>query len=89
VLSEHVSRYGEATRERLAMITQALIARGTPVPLAETKAIAIIQGQVLRQAAMLSYEHLFLMFGLGMVMTLPLLLLMRRGKASAGGGMAH
>jgi len=88
-LSEHVSRYGEATRERLAMITQAMIAKGTPAPVAETKAIALIQGQVMRQAAMLSYEHLFLMFGIGMGLTLPLLLLMRRGRASGGGGMAH
>jgi MFS transporter, DHA2 family, multidrug resistance protein len=88
-LSEHVSRYGEATRERLAILTQAMIARGTPAPIAETKALALIQGQVMRQAAMLSYEHLFLMFGLGMALTLPLLLLMRQGRGRAGGGMAH
>jgi DHA2 family multidrug resistance protein len=87
-LSEHVSRYGEATRERLAMLTSAMVSKGTPVPLAETKAIEIIQRQVMGQAAMLSYEHLFLLFGLGMVMTLPLLLLMRQGRGRAG-GMAH
>src|SRR5215212_3227532 len=55
-LSEHVSRYGEATRERLAMITQALIARGMPASVAETQAVGIIQRQVMGQAAMLSYE---------------------------------
>ena len=88
-LSEHVSRYGEATRERLATITQGLIARGIPAPLAETEAIRVIQRQVMGQAAMLSYEHLFLLFGVGMALTLPLLLLMRKGKGSAGAGAAH
>lgn len=88
-LSEHVSRYGEATRERLAMITQGLIARGMPASIAETQAIGIIQRQVMGQAAMLSYERIFLMFGMGMVLALPLLLLMRKGKGGAGGGAAH
>jgi len=45
--------------------------------------------QVMGQAAMLSYEKLFLMFGLGMAFALPLLLLMRRGRGGPGGGMAH
>jgi DHA2 family multidrug resistance protein len=87
-LSEHVSRYGEATRERLAMLTHALIAKGMPASVAETQAVGIIQRQVMGQAAMLSYERIFLMFGLGMVMALPLLLLMRKGKGSPGAGAA-
>jgi DHA2 family multidrug resistance protein len=89
VLSEHVSRYGEATRERLSSLTAGMLAKGTPAPLAETKAIGVMQMQVMRQAAMISYEHVFLLFGFGMVLALPLLLLMRQGKRNAGGGMAH
>ncbi|HKP75929.1 MAG TPA: DHA2 family efflux MFS transporter permease subunit [Longimicrobiaceae bacterium] len=88
-LSEHVSRYGEATRERLAMITQGLLAKGMPASVAETQAIGIIQKQVMGQAAMLSYERIFLMFGMGMVLSLPLLLFMRKGKGSPGAGAAH
>jgi DHA2 family multidrug resistance protein len=87
-LSEHVSRYSEATRERLAMLTQAMIARGMPATVAETQALAILKRQVMGQAAMLSYEHTFLMFGMGMLFALPLLLLMRTGRGR-GGGMAH
>jgi hypothetical protein len=52
--------------------------------MAETQAIDIIQRQVMGQAAMLSYERIFLMFGMGMALWLPLLLLMRKGKGRAG-----
>ncbi|HET7462817.1 MAG TPA: DHA2 family efflux MFS transporter permease subunit [Longimicrobium sp.] len=88
-LASHVSMYDAATRERLAMLTRALIARGTPAPVAETQAIGIMKMQVMGQAAMLSYEKVFLLFGMGMVLTLPLLLLMRRARGQGGGGMAH
>jgi DHA2 family multidrug resistance protein len=88
-LSNHVTIYGQATQERLAMITQALIAKGTPATVAPTEALAILNGQVMRQAAMLSYEKVFWLFGLGLALALPLLLLMRRARGQAGGGMAH
>ena len=71
------------------MITHALIAKGMPAPVAETQAIGIIQRQVMGQAAMLSYERIFLMFGMGMVLSLPLLLFMRKGKGGSGSAAAH
>jgi DHA2 family multidrug resistance protein len=88
-LAGNVTLYSQAARERLSMITQALIARGMPIPVAQNEALRVIKGQVMRQAAMLSYERIFWMFGLGMVFALPLLLLMRRGRGTPGGGVAH
>jgi len=43
---------------------------------------------VTRQAMMISFERLFLLFGLTFLASLPLLLLMKRGRA-AGGSLAH
>jgi len=89
-LAANVTLYNEATRERLAMISQALIARGELPALAQTKAIGFLNGVVTRQAMMLSFEQLFLLFGTVFVLSLPLLLLMHRNKgAPAGGAAAH
>src|SRR5205807_322124 len=78
--------YAEATRERLAAITQALINRGELPALAQTKAIGFLNGIVTRQAMVLSFEQLFLLFGTIFVLSLPLLLLMHRSKGMPGSG---
>jgi DHA2 family multidrug resistance protein len=88
-LAIHVTPYAEATRERLAAITQALISRGELPALAQTKAIAFLNGVVTRQAMMLSFDQLFLLFGTAFVLSLPLLLFMHKSKAMAGAGAAH
>ena len=44
---------------------------------------------VTRQALMLSFEQLFLLFGACFVISLPLLLLMHKSKGMPGAGMAH
>src|SRR5256712_8063305 len=83
-LAANVTPYAEATRERIAAITQGLIGRGELPALAQTKAIGFLNGIVTRQAMMLSFEQLFLLFGAAFVLSLPLLLLMHRTKAMSG-----
>ena len=87
-LAENVSRFSDATRGRLAAMTHTLIARGTLPGVAEQRAIAMLDGEVTRQAFMLSFERLFLLFGFGLALALPLLLLMRRARG-ARPGAAH
>ena len=74
------------TQERLAAITNALIARGDAPAIAQTKAIGVLNGVVTQQALMLSFEQLFLLFGSAFVLSLPLLLLMHKSKGGPGGG---
>jgi MFS transporter, DHA2 family, multidrug resistance protein len=87
-LIANVTQYSEVTRERLAAIAARLIATGTPAPLADSKALMVLNGQVTRQAMMLSFEQLFLLFGACFVLSLPLLLLMHKSKSLPGGGAA-
>src|SRR2546423_366658 len=79
-LAANITPYAEATRERIAAISQVLIGRGELPALAQTKAIAFVNGIVTRQAMMLSFEQLFLLFGAAFVLSLPLLLLMHRSR---------
>jgi MFS transporter, DHA2 family, multidrug resistance protein len=88
-LIANVTMYSAAARERLAGIMATLMAKGTPAPLAEPTALRILDGMVTRQALMLSFEQLFMLFGACFVLSLPLLLLMHRSKSLPGGGVAH
>ena len=90
-LAAQVTPYAEATRERLAMVTQALIARGELPAVAHTKAVGYLNGVVTKQAMMLSFEQLFLLFGTVFVLSLLLLPLMHRSRGLPGGaaGVAH
>ena len=83
-----VTPYSEATRERLAQITNALIARGDLPAIAQTKAVGFLNGVVTQQAQMLSFEQLFLMFGAVFVVSLALLPLMHKNKGMPGAGAA-
>src|SRR5207247_7792645 len=85
-LIANVTAFSEVTRERLAGITARLIATGTPAPLADSKALMVLNGQVTRQALMLSFEQLLLLFGACFVLSLPVLLLMHTAKGVPAGG---
>ena len=88
-LIAQVSQYSEVTRERMAGIAANLMAHGTPAALANGAALGVLDGMVTKQALMLSFEQLFLLFGACFVLSLPLLLLMHKSKGPGGGAMAH
>src|SRR5207237_9154306 len=59
-LAANITPYAEATRERIAAISQVLIGRGELPALAQTKAIAFVNGIVTRQAMVQAVDLLFL-----------------------------
>jgi len=87
-LMANVTAYSPATQARLAMLEKGLAAQGVPQGLLEAKATAIINLQVTKQAMMLSFDQLFLLFGAVFVLSLPLLLLMHKAKGLPGGAAA-
>ena len=44
--------------------------------------LRLLDGMVMKQATMLAFERLFLLFGVALLSALPLLLLMKRGHFS-------
>jgi DHA2 family multidrug resistance protein len=83
-LAANVTSFDPATRERLTGIARSLVAHGTPSALADGKALAVLNVQVGRQALMLSFEQMFLMFSVAFLVALPLLLLMSKGRGVQG-----
>jgi DHA2 family multidrug resistance protein len=89
ILAEHLTPYSAEAQSRLAGIAASLMARGIAAGEAGTRALAILNAQVARQALMLSFERMFILFGWSFALAVPLLLLMRKGRGFAGGGGAH
>ena len=89
VLGENLNAFSQTAQQRLAGLASYLVAHGTPAAVAQQKAIALLQGQVARQAMMIAFERLFLLFGLTFLIALPLLAFMKRARRGGGGGLAH
>jgi DHA2 family multidrug resistance protein len=89
ILAEHLTPYSVEAQSRLAGMTASLMARGIAAGEAGTRALAILNAEVARQALMLSFERIFILFGWSFALAVPLLLLMRKGRGFAGGGGAH
>ena len=85
----HLSEFSPQATLRLAQFKALVLAHGTPVSLAPAKALHLLNGEVARQAAMLSFARLFLAFGVVLCCALPLLLLIRHGKFRRGGESVH
>lgn len=77
----HISGYSATVLERMAALGEILVARGMPEDKAGAASLALLAGMVERQAAMLAFERMFLLFGAALLCALPLLLWMRRCRA--------
>jgi DHA2 family multidrug resistance protein len=85
-LSSHLSSSNPAFQSMLQGATAAMRARGADAAFASRQAYALIQGTVQRQATMLAYIDDFRLLGIAIMLMIPLVFLMKKGKP--GGGMA-
>jgi len=77
-LVEHVTASAPATVERLTSMTHAFRMEGSDSLTASHRALAALDGQVERQAAMMAYRDAFQLLGIVVLCSLPLVLLLRR-----------
>ena len=77
-LNEHITGNSDLALQRVALLKARLLSMGTPDLLAELKAKALLNMQIVKQAQMLSFAQLFLLFGLAMLFVVPLLALMNK-----------
>jgi MFS transporter, DHA2 family, multidrug resistance protein len=90
LLVEHVSVGDPITLARVNGITQALIAKGSDVLSAKQQALMILDRQLQGQASVLAFSKLYLLSGVALMLSVPLMLLFRTGKSRGlGPGAAH
>ncbi|HEX9869418.1 MAG TPA: DHA2 family efflux MFS transporter permease subunit [Candidatus Tectomicrobia bacterium] len=81
-LIEHISPLNPAYLSYHANLTDRLVQGGGDPVAAPQKALALVNAEVNRQAAMLAYNDLAWTFGVMFLATLPLLFLLRRRQAT-------
>ena len=86
VLMSSVSNFSEATRQRIADLTRYFLTHGiADAAVAQHQAIIAIGRVVRRQAFVMSYSDVFLMVGVGLVLSAIAALALRKGVGSAAG----
>ncbi|HEY0184728.1 MAG TPA: MDR family MFS transporter [Rhodopila sp.] len=89
VLTEPVSQFAEATRQRIAELTGYFLSHGVSDQAEAThKAIIAIGGQVRQQANIMAFSDTFYLLGVGLVIALIASLLLKK-PASVEAGGAH
>ena len=77
VLVENVSLYRDVTVGWERMLTGAMVGRGLDAATAKASALKLLDGAVMRQASMLSFNHVFVVITVLLVLSSPLFLLLR------------
>jgi DHA2 family multidrug resistance protein len=90
LLAEHIVIGDPTTLARVDGIMRALVAKGMNALSAKQQALMIIDRQLQGQASVLAFSKLYMLSGIALMASLPLLLLFRSGKSRGlGPGAAH
>jgi DHA2 family multidrug resistance protein len=88
-LTADITPYSPQTQLWLEQVTAGLQRKGVDIAAAKVKALLLLDSLVNRQAAMLSFNHVYLLLSLLFIASLPLVLLLRKaGKPPETVGMA-
>jgi DHA2 family multidrug resistance protein len=89
VLMDSVSLFNEATRQRIADLTHYFQTHGIPDPLVAQHQAVIAIGRIVRhQAFVMSYSDVFLLIGVGLVLSLLATLALKKAAGGSAAG-AH
>jgi DHA2 family multidrug resistance protein len=89
ILTNAVSLFDDATRQRIAKLTAYFLSHGVSDPaLAGHKAVVAIALRVRQQANILAFSDTFYLLGAALVVALAAVLLLKKADAAGGGG-AH
>ena len=80
MIAEHVSIYSPETLSRFNMYQQFFMSKGSPIDIARERALAAMNQTILGQAAIMSYNDLFLLIALAFALILPFILFLRDPK---------
>jgi DHA2 family multidrug resistance protein len=88
-LGAHVSAYDPVTQSMFEQIKNGMIAAGSDAVTATQRAYVVLHGMLAQQASMVSFVMLFRWLGAIFLLMLPLVLLMKRPRASGEAVAAH
>jgi len=84
VLGEHIAMNDPAALGRIDMLTRGMMAKGMDQWTARQDALRILDGQLFGQASVIAYSRIYMLAAALILLLIPLLLLVRQTKSSAG-----
>jgi len=89
LLTEHITTMDPVSLGRLQSITSGLIAKGANPLVAKQQALFMLDRQVQAQASVLAFSRIYILSGIILLASVPLLLMFKTGKGRGSAGMAH
>ncbi len=83
-LVSHVTASDPASLARLQSFTQGMVARGADLWTAKSRALALMDSQLMGQASILAYGRIYVLSAIIILVLIPLLLLVRKTKGAGG-----
>jgi DHA2 family multidrug resistance protein len=88
-LTEHLTSFDRNLQLALPQISQILHGRGFKASLPDQGSLGLVYQQLLREASMLSFNDVFHLLALLMILILPLVLLMKKGEEDISAAGIH
>ncbi len=85
-LVAHIQRTNPLFQQKLAALSQAVVARGVPQSEAEHTALTLIYNMVRRHAGILAFNHTSWILGIAFLLVIPCLLLLRTSRVEPAAG---
>ena len=89
MLAEHVNVYNPETLSRFTMFQQFFASKGSAIAVAREKALAALDMTIVGQAAIMSYNDLFLLIAVAFALILPFVLFLRDPKPGEERAAVH
>jgi DHA2 family multidrug resistance protein len=86
---QHLTPFSRNLQAAVPQISEVLRERGFTFPLTGRGRLGVIYNELLRQASMLSFNDVFHILSIMMMLILPLVLLMKKGKEGTSGAGIH
>ena len=83
-LVQHVSAFDPTSMARLQALTQGMVARGADLWTAKSRALALMDRQLMGQASVIAYGRIYVLSAIIILVLIPLLLLVRTTKGASG-----
>jgi DHA2 family multidrug resistance protein len=87
VLVKNVTIFRDSTSNSLHAVWSYLISQGVDPVVAKDMALKMIEGMVMRQSSMLSYNHVFFLIAVIFLFSIPLIILIKDVRMDEGSGV--
>jgi len=85
VLTEHITNMDVTSAVRLRALTQGMMAQGADAWTARARAYRLLEAQVMGQASVIAYSHVYILSAVIILVIIPLLALVRQTRGAGGG----